>query len=127
MPDFSLTSADEFRTNTPYLLIETLKVGREGVLMHPLLAPRVRRPTTSLGQAPGPGSGGAVLGVVLQESGKPHTGKWPRSLWSQAPGPRHICSSLVGASRAKDAPSLAGRSCGGVWQEFQFRGWASPE
>lgn len=86
--DFSFTSAGEFRTNTPYLLIETLKVGREGVLMHPLLAPSVRRPSTSLGQAPGPGSGGAVLGVVLQESGKPHTGKWPHSLCPspQAPG-----------------------------------------
>lgn len=84
MADFSFTSTDEFRTNTPYHQIETLNVGREGMLIHPLLLSSVKRPNTSLGQAPGPGSEGGVLGVVLQESGKPHIGKWPHSLWPHA-------------------------------------------
>lgn len=34
MADSSLTSADEFRKNTPYHQIETLEMGSGGMLIH---------------------------------------------------------------------------------------------
>lgn len=57
MADSSFTSADEFRTNTPYHQIETLEMGSGGILIHSYLPPVSEGPLppwdAHLGQALG--------------------------------------------------------------------------
>lgn len=121
--NFSSTSAGESRVNTPYHQMETLGQGR-GALMHPY-SPRVGRPTNPLGQAPGPGFGVEVLGAgVVRVWESPC---WEVATFPSAPGPRPICSRLVGVPGQQMLPAWQAEGGEGYDRNFSSEAGLVPE